>query len=244
MDNSLMGTRNRRRVYLMRHGDVVYHMPDGSRVAEPDNVDLTEWGREQARIMSGTLQDLHFDRALCTSLKRTRQTLELALGTRNMDIEERPELREIKSAGRYIMPEDNSIPPFVYAWDTAHLPGERWAGGELMAEFYARVTSGFDALLLEPGWSSMLFVAHGGVNRAILAHITGGGLEKLGAHEQETACLNVIDADIEDGKVVRTIVRLMNMTPYNLTKLGIFQTSLERGYASRRGWATDGHSIA
>jgi broad specificity phosphatase PhoE len=46
----LPGTRGRKRVYLMRHGEVSYRRPDG-RTVFSTQVALTEEGVEQARHM-------------------------------------------------------------------------------------------------------------------------------------------------------------------------------------------------
>ena len=76
----------------------------------------------------------------------------------------------------------------------------------------------------------MILVAHGITNRAILSWASGGGLATLSAFEQDTCCLNIIDVDVRDDAVRRAIVRQVNATADNLTKKGIYQTSLERGY--------------
>ncbi|NQV20641.1 MAG: histidine phosphatase family protein, partial [Rhodospirillales bacterium] len=47
---ALPGTRGRRRIFLLRHGDVNYFTEDGERVPDPTQVKLTEWGREQAAM--------------------------------------------------------------------------------------------------------------------------------------------------------------------------------------------------
>ena len=66
MDNTLLGTGNRRRIYLMRHGEVQYVKDDGNRVADVDLVDLTDYGRQQAAAMADVLRDVHFDRTLAS----------------------------------------------------------------------------------------------------------------------------------------------------------------------------------
>ena len=84
-----------------------------------------------------------------------------------------------------------------------------------------------------PGWSRLLLVGHGGTNRAILSWMARGGLEVLASFEQDEGCLNVLDVDLEGGEVLRRYVRVMNLTPYNLTKEDLYMTTLERIVADR-----------
>ncbi len=214
----------------MRHGDVRYITDQGERVTEPDDVDLTEHGQAQARAMAGVLAEVEFDRAVCTSLKRTQQTIAPILEGRDLRREIRPELREIKSGGRYDPAPPGEVPDRVYILERATDPATTWSGGEVIADFYRRVCAGIEALVAEPNWNSMILVGHGITNRAILSWAHGGGLASLAGFEQDTCCLNIIDVDVRDGAVARAIIRQVNVTPENVTKLGVYQTSLERGY--------------
>ena len=231
MDNNLLGTANRRRIYLMRHGEVQYVKADGSRVDNVDLVDLTQNGQHQARTMAKVLADVKFDRALCSGLPRTRQTIAPILEGRDLQLEIYPEFREIEGGDEYgeaAPPGD--LPERVYILDHAEDRRARWAGGEVIADFHARILNALETLLAEPGWSSMLLVAHGITNRAIMSWVTRGGLAGMGAYEQGTCCLNIFDADVVEAKVQRRFIRQINMTPENLTKQGRYQTSLEMGY--------------
>lgn len=230
MDNTLLGTQNRKRIYLMRHGDVRYVTPDGERVAEPDDVNLTDYGHEQARHMAEVLRDARLDRIICTSLHRTQQTAAPSLAQRHMEMEIYPDFREIKGGGLYPETPPGELPERLYILERATDPETRWNGGERISDFRDRVVGAIKNLLLEPGWNSLLLVAHGITNRAILSWVTRGGLAGMGCYEQDTACLNVFDADVVDGCIERRFIRGINMTPDNLTKHGRYQTSMEMGY--------------
>ena len=52
------------------------------------------------------------------------------------------------------------------------------------------------------------------------AELESRGGPGMATFEQDTCCLNVLDADVIDGQIVRRYIRLLNMTPYNLTKHG------------------------
>ena len=67
----------RRRVYLLRHGQVPYFGPE--RAARAEEVALSETGREQARAAGRLLAGIHFDRVVTSRLRRTVETAELVL---------------------------------------------------------------------------------------------------------------------------------------------------------------------
>lgn len=53
----------RRRIYLLRHGDVSYVNAEGFRVKDSNAVPLTAWGREQTTETGKALKNIKFDRA-------------------------------------------------------------------------------------------------------------------------------------------------------------------------------------
>ena len=83
MSDALEGTAGRRRIYLMRHGEVRY-FDDQGRVVHPKFVELTDQGRAQAARMGELLADVPFDRALSTGLPRTKQTAQGVLAGTSM----------------------------------------------------------------------------------------------------------------------------------------------------------------
>lgn len=113
-------------------------------------------------------------------------------------------------------------------------PGAGFPGGETFAEFQGRIIPAFERLVLEPGWTTMLLVAHGGTNAMILSWFTRGGLAGLAAFEQDAGCVNILDVDVVDGEIVRRLIRAVNVTPYNYAKRDHFLTVAERIVYGRR----------
>lgn len=226
---SLPGTSDRRRIYLLRHGAVEYLNPDGSRVGDARDVGLTATGREQAAQVAELLKDVSFDRVVHSGLPRTRKTAEIVLGKlRRHTMEAVPDLREIELGHIDHVPEDRIEAEFSYGFEAATDPGASLARGEPFGPFFERVTSAFENLLRQPGWTRMLMVGHGGTNRVILSWMARGGLHSLASFEQDEGCLNVLDVDVVNGEVPRRYVRAMNLTPYNLSKERLYLTTLER----------------
>ena len=221
----------RRRLFLMRHGEVRYFGPDG-RPVHPRDVPLTENGEADAAAMGKLLADTAFDAALHTGVPRTMRTLELVLGEREVPTSEARDFREVTSGrltGRTV---EDVQAMFESSMREAHLPGARHADGEVFAEFYARVTGAMQALLSED-WRSLLLVAHEGTNRMVLGWASGAGLPAVGGFEQDPACLNIIDIDTE-GEAPRPFIKAMNLTPRNPHKAGNHMTSMEQVFAARK----------
>jgi hypothetical protein len=62
----------------------------------------------------------------------------------------------------------------------------------------------------------------------VLAWVVGAGLAGLGAFDQDMGCINVLDFDVVDGRIVRRLLRTVNLTPYDPAKNGLHLTAMER----------------
>jgi phosphoserine phosphatase len=229
----LPGTRGRKRVYLMRHGEVSYRRPDG-RTEFSTQVALTDEGVEQARQMRELLAQVPFDLGAHTGLTRTRQTTELVLEGRGARLEEIEALREIEAGSIEHLSGERIDAEFTYGLERAAEPGAAFPGGESFARFQDRIVPAFEAFLRRADWTTALLVGHGGTNAVILAWVTRGGLAGLSAFEQDAGCVNIIDADVIDGEIVRRMIRGLNLTPYNLAKHEHYLTVAERIVAGHR----------
>ena len=229
MDLTLPFDRTRRRrIYLMRHAEAEYVRPDGTRAPDSRVVPLTSRGREEAAAMGELLSDVAFDRAVCSGLQRTRETAALVLGPRKLEVGIVPQLEEIRG-GDPIARANLSPVDYAYAMFQAGEPGACYAAGEPFADFVARIVPAFNAITNDPSWSTLLLVAHGGVNRAILTDITSATLAAFGAFEQDSACLNLIDVDtcLDTGAVLRRVLRGINITADDPIKKTRRLTTLE-----------------
>lgn len=227
----LHGTNGRHRIYLMRHGAVRYFDEAGKPV-NPVTVQLTEEGRAQAAAVGSALADVPLDRVVCSGLPRTRETATIVCDGRDIDIEDEPALSEIRGGRFTDIPRERIEAEIVYGFEAAAQPGARFAGGELIADFEKRVTDAFVGFLDTPNWTNMLIAAHDAVNRILLGWACGAGLSAVASFEQDMACVNIIDVDLVDGVIIRKLIKAVNLTPYNVAKLGLNHTSMEQVMAS------------
>lgn len=235
--SALAGTTGRRRVYLMRHGFVDYTSRIVRESADPSLAELTDEGREEARIAGGALADVSFDLALCSGLTRTRQTAEIVLGAHpeTHELEADPRFGELRS-GQYInfQSAEQLAATMTFQFEQAGEPGATFLeGGEAFADAMVRIEQGFRSLLKRPDWSTALLVAHEGVNRLALAWVLGAPLGACAGFEQDTGCINIIDFDLvpdetgERTRIERAVIKAVNLTPANYLKNGMNLRSLE-----------------
>jgi len=222
----------RRRIYLMRHGDVTYFDASGN-VIDPDAVALNERGREQADAAGRAFAAGHirFDRAIVSGLRRTVETAQrvLAQTGQMVEIEVEPAWRELRGGGPGTIAPDQMEHAFLRVFDGIVPEPTPFLGGETIGELLDRVLPQIDALRADPSWDTVLLVLHGGVNRAILSHaITAGGRTFFGHLAQATGCINALDV----GAAPRDwVVRAVNFSPPSPLHRDVRNTTMEMLYA-------------
>ena len=211
----------------MRHGAVAYFDADGRPVPE-DDVPLTATGREQAEAARALLDGVELDRVIVSGLPRTAETA--ALVAPGHAAHTWPELRELKGAKLTSIPEDELEEAFVHAF-RGIVPNERrFLGGESIGELFDRVVPSVERLVADEAWDTVLVVAHGAVNRAILSYALTGERTFLGRFEQAPGCLNVLDVD-ERGE---WIVRAVNVAATDLVHGSTRLTTMEQYWSQYR----------
>jgi broad specificity phosphatase PhoE len=215
----------RRRLYLMRHGAVSYFDAEG-RPVQPDEVSLNEEGRAQAEAARVLLEGVTFDRVVTSGLPRTVETARAIAP--DAELEEWPDLRELRGDRLESIPADRLEEEFVHAFRGVVPNEKRFLGGEAIGELFDRVLPALDRLLEDDAWDTTLAVLHGAVNRAILSYALTGERMFLGHFEQAPACVNVLDIGDE------WIVRAVNVAPLDLLHASSRLTTMESYWAEFR----------
>jgi broad specificity phosphatase PhoE len=194
----------RRRIYLLRHGQVAYFV-DG-RPVEPEEVQLTEEGRRESEQTANALSGIAFDRVITSGLARAVETARIVAP--GCEPEAWPDLRELES-GRLA---DLLDPEAAFVGALSGTPPEdaTFLGGETIGSLLDRALPALQRLAGEPGWDIALVVAHGGTIRALLSYALTGGREFLGNFEVAPASISILDVGDD------WIVRAVNVTPYDL----------------------------
>ncbi|MGB7480183.1 MAG: histidine phosphatase family protein [Burkholderiaceae bacterium] len=217
----------RRRIYLMRHGNVTYFDPKGTPF-HPDTVPLNERGQAQATAAGKVFaqQPVRFDRVIVSGLPRTVQTAERVLAETGQQIELEiwPELEELKGGKLSEIRDDELKNAFISAFEGLVTEDKQFLGGESIGQLMDRVHPSLDRLRADPDWDTVLLVLHGGVNRAILSHALTGQRLFMGGLAQTAGCINVLDvgADPHDW-----VVRIVNYSPLSQLQDASRDTTME-----------------
>lgn len=228
-----MVATGRRRLYLMRHGHVDYFAQD---VSDFRQVPLTEVGKVQAARSGDALKTVTFDQVFTSGLPRTRQTAQIVLAQNeaatpgSLDL---PDFEELRGGEVIAETREELAAWLAFSFDDAAQAGATFLpGGEAFADAAVRVVSGLDRLICDHRWKTALLVAHDGVNRILLSHLCGAGLNALGQFEQDLACVNVLDFDVVPAaggrvEIARCVIKAVNVTSYDPIKSSLPRTSLE-----------------
>ncbi|KGX71382.1 histidine phosphatase super family protein [Burkholderia pseudomallei TSV28] len=218
----------RRRIYLMRHGDVTYFDASG-RPFDQDAVPLNERGRMQAAAAGRVFaeQNVRFDRVIASGLPRTIETAQRVLAEtgQQLDIDIEPAWREIRGGFLADIPPAEQEAAFLRVLDGIVAEYTRFLGGETIGELIDRVLPPLAALRADPSWDTVLLVLHGGVNCALLSHATVPGHRLfIGTLSQSAGCINALDVGERDDDWV---VRLVNYSPPEALHRDVRNTTME-----------------
>lgn len=203
----------RRRIFLMRHGSVTYFDAAGNPVL-PESVPLNASGKEQATAAGRVFAQsgIRFDRVIVSGLPRTVETASLVLAEtkQQLELQQIPELVEIRGGKLATIPDADLREAFIGAFEGVAPEEKRFLAGESIGELMDRVHPAIDKLRADPDWDTLLLVLHGGVNRAILSYALTGQRLFLGNLAQTAGCINALDVGDAHHDWV---VRFMNYSP-------------------------------
>ena len=191
----------------MRHAQVAYFRSDGTPLP-PEDVKLTERGREQAVAAANALAGIELDRVITSGLPRTLETAEIVAP--GHEPERWPELREVEGGRLADIADADLEETFRSAFRGRQSEDRPFLGGETVGELLDRVLPALERIVADESWDTALAVLHGGVNRAILSCALAGERTFLGSLEQAPGCINILDYDGE------WLVRAMNISPYDV----------------------------
>jgi len=193
-------------LYLIRHGQVANARPR-SYHGQMD-VPLSDAGRQQMSRLADWAPSVDVAAIYCSDLQRTREGADTVARHCVAPVSASSLLRE-KHFGHWegltYEEAEQRFPSEWQAWLADPLDA-RPPAGETYREVEARVLPFVRRLVREHAGQTVLILAHGGVNRALLCSALGLSLRQAFRIEQDYACVNRIDCSAGD----RWQVVLMN----------------------------------
>lgn len=164
-------------IILVRHGETDWNK--SQRIMGRQSVPLNAEGRRQAKTLAKFLKDVTIDRIYSSPVLRARQTAELMVRGRSLEIIEEESLAEIhygEWVGKYFA-EVRGSEAFETYWCTPSLA--QAPGGELMSSVLGRAVSFIETLQNRHTEGRVLLVSHADVIKVILVHCLGINLDQL-----------------------------------------------------------------
>lgn len=197
------------RLYLIRHGQVVNHHE--YRYNGHFDVDITPTGVLQMNRLADFLSTHPIEAIYSSDLQRAVKGARIIGKDLSIEPVEVHALRELH-LGRWeglTREEASERFPEEAGFMFKDLATDKVKGGESLLDLGERVLPALKEIIERHRGKKVCIVAHGGVNRVILAEAMGLPIENFFRIEQDYGCLNVIDY-FDDGVEV---VKLLNGGP-------------------------------
>lgn len=190
------------RLLLVRHATA----EGNGRFQGQRDVSLTAASRRELRLLCEKCS-MHSVRAVYSSdLRRACQTADVVARRFGLEVQVRPELREMRF-GQWEGLSWNQIarrfPRLASSW-IERFPHQTIPGAEPLQQFRKRVAAGIGDIVAANRGRCALAVTHAGVIRFILGRVLGLPSRNLFRLAQDSCAVNVIDF-LEKGAVVRCI---------------------------------------
>lgn len=182
-------------VYLLRHGETQYNA-DGNRYCGRTDIDLTEKGKGQAKLVNNQLRNMSFDGIYSSPLKRALYTAEIASGGKQVNTDAR--LIEVDFGGWEGKTSAEFIKEDAGLWNSwMNDPAVAKAGGtgESAGDVVARVDGFYQEMLAKHSSGNILVVGHNGINRLYLAYKLGMPLKHYRRIVQENSSITLFSLD-------------------------------------------------
>ncbi len=194
------------RLYLIRHGQVNGY--ESYPIYGHTDVELTEVGVLQMEKVSERLRFVPIEAIYSSDLRRAAHGALIVARYHDVPIRHLAELREMyfgqwegESLGRI----RKNFPQELEARQNDLINYRPPGNGESIGELASRIEPCLEQILAKHKGKHIAVVAHGGVNRVILAKALGLRLSEIYRIQQDYGCLNIIDYFGQG-----SLVRLMN----------------------------------
>ena len=190
------------KLFIARHGETVWNRE--GRIQGHTDVDLSERGMEQARLLGRRLQDVAFDAAYASDLSRASNTAAVILEGRDTPFHPTPSLREYHKGAFEGMTEPElrvrypSEYPGYIAKDLDYVP----EGGESTRDVSARMTAIINEIKERHLDHNVLVVGHGGSLRAAMMALLGMPMDANWRFVFGNCTLTIVDT-YHDNAVLR-----------------------------------------
>lgn len=189
-------------IYIVRHGETLWNRE--KRLQGRVDIELSDSGREAARLTGQALMETPIDLIFSSPLKRAYETAVLIRNGRDIEIRTDDRLREL-SFGHFegdnfseLLKDESLTFRYFFKQPERYVPAD---DAETLEHLIARAGD-FMKEMIEPlsdTCSRVMIVAHGALNKGIMSYIKGHDIKDFWSGGLQQNC-NVIIVDYTDGK--------------------------------------------
>ena len=187
-------TSSATRVFLVRHGDTVLSAED--RFAGETDVELSEKGREEARLLAQRLKAEKISAIFASPLGRTVDTARIIAEPHDLEVQTCDGFREISHGhweGMKRHEVENKFPQEMAEWEKDPYTFAP-AGGESGLAVTARALPALIDLVRKHPGENILIVSHKATIRLLLSSLLGFDPRRYRDNlDQKPAALNIVD---------------------------------------------------
>ena len=195
------------RIFLVRHGQTVSNR---EQVIQGPRIDseLSDVGERQARRVGDALARVPLEAIYSSPLRRARETAQAVSQNHPRDalpVQVVPELYEMdygRFVGRTYEEVQGEMDQVLDAWRLGFVD-QPFPGGESALLAQHRVRPFLDRVRGQAEGEDVAVVAHGRINRVLVATLTGAGLQRLEEFPQSNASITELEVQGGQARVVR-----------------------------------------
>jgi alpha-ribazole phosphatase len=180
------------KLYLIRHGETVWNVE--SRYQGHTDVELSEKGHEQGKLVAKRLAKQQLDAIFASDLSRAYHTAEYIASLHNLAVQRAADLRELN----FGVWEGLTFEEIIASYSEL---AEKWYNnpieltiphGEMFSQLEVRVRTFIDHLLQNYHGKNVAVVSHGGTIRTIICSLLEIDLKKMWSIRQDNTCVNIV----------------------------------------------------
>jgi len=190
------------RLLLVRHATA----EGNGRFQGHRDVSLTSAGRRELRLLCEKCSRYPVRAVYSSDLRRARRSADAVARNFGLEVDVRPELREMHFGQWEGLPWNQIVrrfPKLAALW-IERFPRQTIPGAEPLSRFKKRIATGVREIVAANRGQCALIVTHAGVIRFTLGRVLGMPARNLFRLAQDSCAVNVIDF-MEKGAVVRCI---------------------------------------
>lgn len=177
-------------ILLIRHGETAWNR--GKIFRGTHDVPLNDNGRAQGQLLAEALHGWQIDAAYCSPLSRARQTAEIALAGRNVEIVDDERFKDF-SYGDWTGLEEAEVarrwPEEFAAW-TSRPNSLRVPGGDTLQEVFDRAFAALEDIASQHQDQTVAIFAHRVVNKLLVLAVLGLAPARFAFIRQDNCCVN------------------------------------------------------